>query len=189
MASPAIDGSAKGNFTNASSGSATLTTAQAGDAVFAVVVWGGNFVMGGNTFGATSVASISSAHTSGWQKLAGINANGTGVPTSPATGATGYMEVWQGIAAAALTAEVISVTMSGAANNNVDSGLLTVFGVSSATPYTAEATDPNPSIPSTAISFDSHAVSPGPNALATTNITTNNAADLLISLFGNINIA
>lgn len=187
MASPAVDGTAHGDFTSVSSGTATLTTANAGDAIFALVVWGGNFTQGATTYGATSVSSISSTHTTGWTKVASGNANGTGAPTSPATGATGYAELWQGLAAAALTAEVITAQMSGASNNNVDSGQLMVFGVSSAVAYTALAQDPNALSLATAVSFDSHAPVPGPNALATVNITTTNAADLLLEFFCNIN--
>jgi hypothetical protein len=189
MASPALDGTARVDFTNASTGTATLTTANPGDAIFALVVWGGNFTQGATTYGATSVASISSTHTTNWQKVASGNANGTGAPTSPATGATCYAELWQGLAAAALTGEGITVTMAGGVNANVDSGQLMVFGISSATAYTALAQDPNNLSLATALSYDSHAVSPppGPNALATVNITTTNAADLLLEFFCNIN--
>ncbi len=189
MASPAVDGTARIDFTSASSGVATLTTTQPGDAIFALVVWGGNFTQGATTYGATSVASISSAHTTNWQKIASGNANGTGAPTSPATGATCYAELWQGLAAAPLTAEAITVNMTGGVNSNVDSGQMAVFGVSSATGYTALAQDPNALSLATTVSYDSHAAVPGPNALATVNITTTNAADLLLEFFCNINAA
>jgi len=189
MASPAVDGTAFVKFTNASTGSASLTTTGTGRAVYAVVVWGGNFTQGATTYGATSVASISSPNTTSWKKVASGNANGTGVPTSPSTGATCYVEVWQGLAAAALTAESITVTMSGSVNNNVDSGLMAVRGVSSAVAYSGPSNDTNASIPAVAVSYDSHAVAPGPNAFETATISTNSPADLLISLGCNINNA
>jgi hypothetical protein len=128
QASLALDGKAHTNFTSGSSASLSLTTAHANDVIIAAV-----------TVNNTTVASIKSAHLN--FTLRKREQASDGLPD--------YLEVWYAVAPAALSSEVITVTLS---NGNTDYCTVDVFGISGAN--TTTIFDGNPSLPAAVPSGD-----------------------------------
>ena len=158
-----------------------MTTTNAGDAIIAAIVWGfGNGA--GSSWTATSVSGISSTNTTGWTKRKSINNGGAGTSTDRTT----FAELWYGFASAALTAESITATMTGG-NNQVDSGIISVWGVHDAIAYTGNPFDPHIGLTATEISQGSGDASPGPNAAASiSGLNTTGTTDLALAFWCSI---
>jgi hypothetical protein len=126
----ALDGTAYGSFGAGSSTTLSLTTANANDVVIAVV-----------TVNTTTVSKISSAHL-----------NFTLRKREQVSGGPFYLEVWYAVAPAALSAEVITVTLSAALGSPYPYCGVNIFGVSGAN--TSTIFDSNPSLPAAVQSGD-----------------------------------
>jgi hypothetical protein len=122
----ALDGKVHGNFVSGSSTTLSLTTANANDVIIAAV-----------TVNGTTVSSISSGHL-----------NFTLRKREQVSGGSYYLDVWYAVAPVALSAEAITVTLSGSsAYCTVD-----IFGVSGAN--TSAIFDSNSSLPTAVQSGD-----------------------------------
>lgn len=172
-----VDGIAHAGTAGSATAAPSLTTVNAGDAVVAFIVWGF-----GGASNASKVNSISSANTTGWTKRAAINNTPTAGTTSDPTT---YTEIWSGLAAAALTNEVITVTLDHIADN-IEA---VMFGVhSTVATYTKPPFDVNPSLPAKQISRSPSNASPGPNVIpSVAGVSTFSTAGLLLSLWGSVN--
>lgn len=110
----AIDGTAGDQFSSTNTGTISLTTTQANDVVIL------EFFAQNSTGGIVrNVSTVTSAHVT-WTKRKSYNwqANGGTWPC--------VLEIWWGVAASPLTAELITITLSG----NIDDAAYQAFGVS-----------------------------------------------------------
>jgi len=156
----AIDGNGTGQFTGTNTGTCVLTTTQANDVIIVMVHCE-------KTGSAQTVASVTSPHVtfSKRSSLAFVNTNNS---------SNQNLEVWWGVAASALSAETITITLSAA----TDDASYVAFGVSGCN---------NPSSP-----WDTNAAMPASNKNATgtastvtvSGVTTNSSIPMLISMFG-----
>lgn len=136
----ALDGSVHKNVVGPASTTVTLSTSNAGDVIVAFI-----------TINLANVASISSANTTGWtaRKVQG-------------TGTGSFIEEWRGVAASALSSEVITLSFGvGVGFTTID-----VFGISGADTTTI---------------YDSNAALPDGGTTGNRSITTTNANDILIA--------
>jgi len=108
----AIDGNGTGQFTGTNTGTCVLTTTQANDVIIVMVHCE-------KTGSAQTVASVTSPHVtfSKRSSLAFVNTNNS---------SNQNLEVWWGVAASALSAETITITLSAA----TDDASYVAFGVS-----------------------------------------------------------
>jgi hypothetical protein len=158
-----LDGSATGGFTTAS-GTVTLTTANAGD----VIVLSVETLNVGAGFAVTSVTSASLT----WTRRTTKTWTDTG-----GAGIFNHLDIWWAPASAALSAEVITVTLAG---TNTATALI-AYGVSGS-PNNASPWDTNVSVPG-------FAVNPGQNApavITVAGITTDSSVPMALYVFGTV---
>lgn len=153
----AVDGHVLGNWSSGTSFTAPgLTTANAGDVIVGCVVTG-----------STSLVKVSSLSTPG------VVWNST--PRKQLTWNTTFsIEIWHGVAAAALSSVTTTVNLTGTPSS---AARASVFGVSGAN--TGSISDPNASLPATATGAAS--------APTTTGVSTSNANDMIIAVTGHDN--
>lgn len=126
----ALDGYAGGQFSGTASGTASLTTTGTNDIIIVCVH--------NEASTAQSVQSISDSAGLSWARVA--NVQGVGGSSYVNNG-----ELWWALAPAALSADTITVTLTGA----IDDATIIAFGVSGAT--LSNPFDPNASLPAVAV--------------------------------------
>ncbi len=154
-----LDGSATAQFSTASSGTVTLTTTTANDVIV---------VLATNEDATNSAIRTVSSVTATGLTFTKRSSLSLGSPTYQDT------EVWWAIASSALSAKVITVTLSG----STDDAALVAFGVSGAN--TASPWDPNVALPATATG--NPATTP-----TVSGVSTSNANDMILGFQGNGN--
>lgn len=161
----AIDGTAGGQFSTTNTGTVTLTTTQSNDVIILMFYHE-------NKPGSTSptISTVTSSHLT-WAKRKGYTFN-TGSGTNCQD-----LEIWWATASAALTSEVITITLTG----SIDDAAYHAFGVSGC---------PNPSAPwDTNVSLAGANVA-APTAVGTTTLTvsgvsTTSTVSMVIGAWGN----
>ena len=155
----AIDGASTNKSFGGSSGSVSLTTIQSNDVIVMYIGYEGGL--------APTVSSVTSAHLT-WHRRGGLT-----LP-SDQNGASDAVDEWWASASSPLTAESITVTLSG----GVDDANLSVFGVSGAANYLSPW-DTNVALPATATGTSSQ-------VNANVNVSTTSSNDIILGLVGNV---
>ena len=154
----AIDGSAGNKFSSASSGTVTLTTTQANDVVILLV-------HNEKNASAQTVSTVTSPHLT-WARRTAQAWTDTGASSTKEN-----MEIWWAHAGAALSSEVITVTLSGA----IDDASMVAFGVSGS-PSPSSPWDANGSVPGFANYTGAESASP----VTVSGISTNSSVPTAI---------
>jgi hypothetical protein len=158
-----LDGFATGGFTTAS-GTVTLTTVNAGDVILLSV----HTLNVGAAFAVTSVTSASLT----WTRRTTKSWTDTG-----GAGIFNNLDIWWAPASAALSAEVITVTLAGV---NTATALI-AYGVSGS-PNNASPWDTNVSVPGFAANPDNNSAA----VITVAGITTNSSVPTAIYAFGTV---
>lgn len=156
----AIDGHATGTFSGTNTGTVTLTTTSANDVI--VVMISSEKIASAQTVSTVTSSQVTFAKRAG---LAFVNANNN---------SNQNLEIWWGKAPAALTAEVITITLSG----NIDDASYTAFGVSGAA-NPASPWDTNVSVPASNKNTSGTA-----STVTVSGVTTNSSIPMMIGMYG-----